>query len=826
MKFRLAAVAAGLAAVSAGSALGAEKLELTVDWGTVKAARTYPVTGGVPLARGALKDASRVRLTAGGRAVPLQKQVLAWWPDGSVKWLLLDFQAPVGRTGFVLEYGEGVRRGEENVKKREKERKITAREAAGGVTVDTGLVAFRVAAEGSGFIDELSYRGKQIFRAAKGRRLNFMDALHTASPADYHPMDRYLRDAKLDPSKLVVTGVKLELAGPLRAVVVVDGRYSYKLVGSTIDANVVKGDCPFRLRIHAYAGQSMLKVEHFFCYEGDGDHDFVRSLGLKLPLPAGPATIRYLRAGGAMSADGPIAGLWQQSADDYQLWNSDGRTRSVVRRGDRFEGVADTTAGGVGLAVGVKDFWQNASKSLHADLNARELSIYFWPPEGCPLDFRRHAREWSVGETGEPDDKKADTPAPMKSKYYRLASKGVGKTHYALVYPHDAAEGPDDVLAVYRLFNRRPLLWAPPRHYAESLALGRYRHRVAGEHDQIERALDLPIRYWRHSQEHFRWYGFWLYGNVCQTINQYLQLGRWEREFGRWGWANGDSLGRLAYALMLQSVRTARRTDLEFAEKYLYNIHDVCTIHSPAYPEHFRTFMYFKGASHRHGAWPWACPYTGIRGSHPVGAKIYYFLTGEGRIRDVLAEITQLAIKRPSGGMGDGPLGPNAQAFLFEWETTGRDEWRRRLEKEIVNSGLKDAKGGWLVMMNAAFGIYNALEEYMDLTGDYTMRPLAAKFADEAMPAKMKRHWTRLGYYRVYAAAYNQTGEEKYRAAIEEMLPLYVAAVAASAPAKLPEASWPGPAGGPKFFANGNCIRDIPFALYSLHKGKAGKEDR
>jgi len=795
----------------------AAELALTVDWNTRAAGRPFPVTGGVPLARGALAGAKSVRLTADGREVPLQAEVLAWWPDKSVKWLLLDFQAPIGRKDFTLQYGPGV--------KAEPVKGIVASAEGGAVAVDTGAIKFRVLPRGSGFLDELWFRGGKVFASA-GRRLNFMDAIHTAAPADYHPMNRYIPGGRLDPSKLVLSGVTLEKPGPLHAVVRIDGRYTYKTVGSTIRGTDIKGDCPFRVRIHAYAGQSFLKVEHFFYYEGDGDHDFVKSLALKVPLPAGPASIRYIGSERTLPAAGPLSGLHQQSADSFEVWNSDGRTVSVAERGRRFEGVLDVTAGKVGVAVGVKDFWQNAAKSLHADLKAREVGIYLWPPESCPLDFRRHAREWSVGETGSPDDKDATTPAPIERPNYRLASKGVGKTHYAFVYFHDPAAAPKDILAAQGLFNRRPMLWAPARHYAESLALGRYRHRVAGEHEDIEEALDRPVRFWRFSQEHFRWYGFWLYGNVCQTINNYMQLGRWEREFGRWGWANGDSVGRLAYALMLQAVRTCRRGDLEFAEKYLYNIHDVCSIHTPAYPEHYRGFSYLKGTCHRHGAWPWACPYTGIRGSHPVGAKIYYFLTGEGRARDILAEITQLSLKRPGGGMGDGPLGPNAQIFLYQWEATGDDTWRRKLKAEIVNSGLKDAKGGWQVMMNAAFGIYNALEEYMDLTGDDSLKALAARFADEAMPAKMKRHWTRLGYYRVYACAYNLTRDEKYRKAIEEMLPLFTAAARGSVAFRLSEKHWPGPPGGPKFFADGNCIRDIPFALYSLHLARTPKEGR
>jgi hypothetical protein len=192
-------------------------------------------------------------------------------------------------------------------------------------------------------------------------------------------------------------------------------------------------------------------------------------------------------------------------------------------------------------------------------------------------------------------------------------------------------------------------------------------------------------------------------------------------------------------------------------------------------------------------------------------------------VKDVLEEITQLALRRPDGGMGDGPLGPNAQIFLYQWEATGKDEWRDRVRKEIENSDMKKANSGWTVMMHAAFGIYNALEEYMDLTGDQSMRGLVADFADKAMPEKMKKDWTWGGYFRVYAAAYNITRDEKYRKAIEEMLPVLLERAAQSVAAKLPEKDWPGPAGGPQVFVDGNIIRDIPFALYTLHAGEAPK---
>ena len=284
-------------------------------------------------------------------------------------------------------------------------------------------------------------------------------------------------------------------------------------------------------------------------------------------------------------------------------------------------------------------------------------------------------------------------------------------------------------------------------------------------------------------------------------------------------------MGRLGYALMLQTLRSRRRDWFEFGEAYLFNLHDVCATHTPAYPHHYGSFRYLKGASHRHGAWPWACPYVGARGSHPVGMKIYYYLTGEGRARDVLEEIVQLALKNPNGGEGDGPLGTNAQAFLYKWETTGNDRWRRRLKGELERSQLlRTANSGWLCMLSAAFGIKDALEEYIDLSGDTSLQHLLVDFADRCMPERMKRHWTWGGYFRVYASAYNLTRHPKYKAAIEEMLKVLVAKAASSAAFELPREDWPGPPGGPAPFFDGNIIRDVPFALYSLHLDE--EEDR
>ena len=55
-----------------------------------------PVTCGIPLPRARMTQAAHCELhDAHGGKTPVQTQALAHWPDGSVKWFLLDFQISV-----------------------------------------------------------------------------------------------------------------------------------------------------------------------------------------------------------------------------------------------------------------------------------------------------------------------------------------------------------------------------------------------------------------------------------------------------------------------------------------------------------------------------------------------------------------------------------------------------------------------------------------------------------------------------------------------------------------------------------------------------------
>jgi PcRGLX-like N-terminal RIFT barrel domain len=110
---RVTAVACGaaLVATAAGAQAPTKSVALSVREEAGIRRTSYPVRARVPFPSGALDEATHARLTGDGRDVPAQFAAESTWPDGSVRWLLVDFNpnlAPEETASYRLEYGPGV----------------------------------------------------------------------------------------------------------------------------------------------------------------------------------------------------------------------------------------------------------------------------------------------------------------------------------------------------------------------------------------------------------------------------------------------------------------------------------------------------------------------------------------------------------------------------------------------------------------------------------------------------------------------------------------------------------------------------------------------
>lgn len=221
------------------------QVRLDVEKATVTC--TFPVTAGVPFPEGALGSDQQLRLADG---TPLQTRVLERWKDGSLKWVLLDFQT--AKPAATLEYGTEVSR-------KPVVAPVKVAEDRDSVAVDTGKVKFTVNKHKFGLMDSVWLDGEQIISPQK--------------PAGFYLTgpDGTVYTSLAAPEEVVV-----EESGPVRAVVRISGQHQSE-GGRKFFA--------YSVRLHAWAGQPFIRVQHTFGNNDTaGDFTDLNSLVLRIPL--------------------------------------------------------------------------------------------------------------------------------------------------------------------------------------------------------------------------------------------------------------------------------------------------------------------------------------------------------------------------------------------------------------------------------------------------------------------------------------------------------------------------------------------------------------
>lgn len=145
--------AAVVLAAACTSALAAGVVELSVVERQGVPRRAEPVTFAVPFPQGELQSPKQVRLMRDGKEVPAQFRATGLWrPGGSIRWLLVDFQADVeanARQAYALEYGDGVSA------RAKPAAAIQIHRTDDAFTVDTGAAQFRLSKRAFDLFDEV-----------------------------------------------------------------------------------------------------------------------------------------------------------------------------------------------------------------------------------------------------------------------------------------------------------------------------------------------------------------------------------------------------------------------------------------------------------------------------------------------------------------------------------------------------------------------------------------------------------------------------------------------------------------------------------------------
>ena len=705
-------------------------------------------TWGVPWPRGKhVQDTDFSLKSADGEAIPVQSWPLAYWPDGSLKWTAHAISADAGlATNFELIPGEPLAPAH----------RLTAVDSDDSIQIDTGVVTATIAKQGDSIVTDISRDGKTIVR--DGRLVCLLED---------HSQPGIKREEAFTG---LIDAVTLEQAGPVRAVVKIEGRH----------ASENRAWLPFIVRLYLYSRGDAVRVMHTIVFDGDEDSDFISGLGLRFMVPMrGELHDRHVRFSGSENGlfaeavrgltglrrdpgsevrqaqiDGlatPPLSEWpervssrlsyipayddwtlaQTTADGFQIRKRTkaGHTWLTSAQGQRSDGFGYLGTPDGGLGFGLRNFWQSYPAQLDirdATSDTAQVTLWMWAPDAQPMDLRfyhdgmgqdTYDKQYNGGLEITYEDYEPGFDTPM----------GVART--SEVYLWALASTPSrERLAELTAATRAPAVLTTTPEYLHACGvfgdIWTPADRSTPARAAIEDKLDWFFEFYHDQREQRRWYGFWNYGDVMHTYD--ADRHEWRYDIGGYAWDNSELSTDLW--LWLFFLRTGRADVFRFAEAMTRHTGEVDVHHIGR----------FAPLGSRHNVLHWGCSAKQLRISTALNRRYYYYLTADERVGDLMREQIDAArtlLDVPPGrklafadvqgdldrakttddnhvGMSVGTdWGSAAGAWLTEWERTGDVRMRDRLLASMRTIGQQP--NGFFstgLVMNLDTGAFNIVD--------------------------------------------------------------------------------------------------------------------
>ncbi|MET7985247.1 Tat pathway signal sequence domain protein [Streptomyces sp. NPDC005281] len=667
-------------------------------------------TVGVPWHRGAYPPDQTFALTdAEGKAVPTQSWPIAYWPDGSLKWTAHAMSSDAG--GLTLTAGEPAA----------PERRVSVDRSGGTIGVSTGVITVKIGTSGSTLVKSVTRGTTEIAR--NGRLVLIRQPEIEDEDQGAEKYERF---------ESAISGVDVEQAGPVRAVVRIDGKHR-------------KSDrswLPFSVRLYFYAGADSFRMVHTITFDGKQEPggssgDFVRGLGVRFTVPMRDAPYdRHIRIGGdgtgllreavqgvtglrrdpgaavqAAQFEGerlPDPSTWDQRVTtrlqyvpewgDYTLsqLSADGfslrkRTRKghgwiAAGGGRRASGFGYVGGPSGGLSFGLRDFWEKFPAQLDirdAHTEEAEVTLWLWSPEARPMDLRFY-------HDGMGQDTYAEQLEGLNITYEDHepgfgTPYGIARTSELLFWANESTPAPEKLARQVDAVRVLPQLAAPPRQLigAKVFGPGLYSEpdRSTPAKAKIEDHLDFLFTYYKDQVEMRRWYGFWDYGDIMHSYDPVRH--QWRYDIGGYAWDNSELSPDLW--LWFAYLRSGRADIFRFAEAMTRHTGEVDVYH----------LGQWAGLGTRHGVQHYADSAKQQRIANTTYRRYYYFLTADEGVGDLMhanvdSDETFLALD-PLRKIRTEPYTPDrhalsigfgtdwsglVSAWLTEWERKG-PKWEK-----------------------------------------------------------------------------------------------------------------------------------------------------
>ncbi len=332
-----------------------------------------PVSCGIPWPRGILGEVAQLRLfDEEGGVVGLQARALDSWPDGSVRWALLDWQAVVkSKTTYRVEIA--LHHSIEGDSPR-----IQVRQDVSSLKIDTGAACFVIQSGGTFPFHSVTVAGQPAIDPARTHLTVESDEGQVFQPRNEE--------------------FELVESGPLRVVIRVGGSLGVAGRGSW---------CRFFAYLHFFAGLALVRVDLTLHNPrraghrgnlwslGDKGSIYIRDAALTLALPqdTAPAHIRLSseRSAPFRPCDPPLELYQDSSGGEYWRGTIHINRHHVVPNtfrgyrlrtphheedGLRATPIVTLEGGGRWLGLAMEYFWQNFPKAIEATSDSLTLRLF------------------------------------------------------------------------------------------------------------------------------------------------------------------------------------------------------------------------------------------------------------------------------------------------------------------------------------------------------------------------------------------------------------------------------------------------------------------
>lgn len=649
------------------------------------------------------KESGFIAENEAGEEVPSQSRILAWWPDGTVKWSAHTADAKLlGKKGYVLS----------GRKPADLTDGIKIEETEAGWKADNGVLTCTVRKKGRFLLENLAYRGRQDNLCVDSVLL-----IEECEKSGYYGEKRESRqyESKIEEAELLEKG-------SLQVV--------FRFKGTHCNESEEK--IPWHIFLKIGYGEEKLHFTYTFFYDGNQEKDRLKGIGLRIrKRMEGDVFNRHIKfagdsgvfheasvlllggkkfswdvyeaqtAGKMLGEDCPeIEQIRENIAlfphwDAYELCQDSDSHFSITKRigedaccwlkcldGERAGGVCSFGDESGSILMGIRDAWQKYPSGISLRGLSGEVCeavAWIWSPKAESMDFAHY------------------TNTGYSQVYYEgypwngADAFGIANTsEIEIAFCEKMVPADEELLTFCRQVNKPAQYVCTPEHYHDCQVFGYWSLPVKGTpiKEKIEKQLTDFTEFYMQEVEQRKWYGLFNYGDIMHTYDSYRHV--WRYDMGGFAWDNTELVPD--YWIWYMFLRTGREDIFSFAERMTRHISEVDIYHMGD----------FQGMGSRHNVRHWGCACKEVRIAMAGHYRFYYYLTGDYRLEEIFDEIApaQETIKRhdPLGSFYDKAAmqystharsGPDWSSLCSNWMT----EWERKQnpeEKQKILTGIAD----------------------------------------------------------------------------------------------------------------------------------------